>query len=177
MCVCVQLPRADRALRFSFKNVSKRLDYLVVVCRGAVPAFCRCCHLTGRYGEIRPNRGVIDECHLRVHSKVYSAYSYKRGMCVGFWRIMQLMCVWLVWTDASSTWTSYRLLDSQTQQCGSEFEESMPNTRTQTTSRKLLLQTYICATDLATWAVGPDVCGKGGFCTEVLTHSPLQSYI
>ncbi len=40
---------------------------------------------------------------------------------------------------------------------GSEFEESMPNTRTQTTSRNLLLQTDICAAELATWGVGPDV--------------------
>ncbi len=40
---------------------------------------------------------------------------------------------------------------------GSEFEESMPNTRTQTTSRNLLLQAYICAAELATWGVGPDV--------------------
>ncbi len=40
---------------------------------------------------------------------------------------------------------------------GNEFEESMPNTRTQTTSRNLLLQTYIRAAGLATWGVGPDV--------------------
>ncbi len=40
---------------------------------------------------------------------------------------------------------------------GSEFDESMPNTRTQTTSCNLLLQTYICVAELATWDVGPDV--------------------
>ncbi len=40
---------------------------------------------------------------------------------------------------------------------GSEFEESMPNTHTQTTSHNLLLQTYMCAAELATWGVGPDV--------------------
>ncbi len=40
---------------------------------------------------------------------------------------------------------------------GSEFEESVPNTRTQTTSRNLLLQMYMCAAELATWGVGPDV--------------------
>ncbi len=40
---------------------------------------------------------------------------------------------------------------------GSEFEQSLPNTRTQTTSRNLLLQTYICAAELTTWGVGPDV--------------------
>ncbi len=44
---------------------------------------------------------------------------------------------------------------------GSEFEESMPYTRTQTTSRNLLLQTYICAAELATWGVGPDVYYHG----------------
>ncbi len=37
---------------------------------------------------------------------------------------------------------------------GNEFEESMPNTRTQTTPRNL---PYICAAGLATWGVGPDV--------------------
>ncbi len=47
MCVCVQLPRADHLLRFSIKNVSKQLDYPAVVYRGAVLAFCRCCHPTG----------------------------------------------------------------------------------------------------------------------------------
>ncbi len=49
MCVCVQLPLADRVLRFSIENASKRLDYLAVVYRGAVPAFCHCCHPTGRW--------------------------------------------------------------------------------------------------------------------------------
>ncbi len=33
----------------------------------------------------------------------------------------------------------------------------MPNTRTQTTSRNLLLQTYMCTAGLAAWGVGPDV--------------------
>ncbi len=47
MCVCVQPPRANRLLRFSIENASKRLDYPTVVYRGAVPAFCRCCHPTG----------------------------------------------------------------------------------------------------------------------------------
>ncbi len=49
MCVCVQLPRADRVLCFSIENAHKRLDYLAVVYRGAVLAFCRCCHPTGRW--------------------------------------------------------------------------------------------------------------------------------
>ncbi len=46
----------------------------------------------------------------------------------------------------------------------SEFEESMPNTRTQTnmhlsfTSHNLLARTYICAAKPANWGVGPDVC-------------------
>ncbi len=48
MRVCVQLPRADRLLRFSIENASKRLAYPAVVYRGAVPTFCRCCHPTGR---------------------------------------------------------------------------------------------------------------------------------
>ncbi len=50
MCVCVQLPRADRVLCFSIEKASKRLDYPAVVYRGAVLlAFSRCCHLTGRW--------------------------------------------------------------------------------------------------------------------------------
>ncbi len=48
MC-CVQLSHVDRLLRFSIENVSKRLDYPAVVCRGAIPAFCRCCNPTGRW--------------------------------------------------------------------------------------------------------------------------------
>ncbi len=51
MCVCVQLPRADHlqnVLCYSIENASKWLDYPVVVYCGAVPAFCRCCHPTGR---------------------------------------------------------------------------------------------------------------------------------
>ncbi len=45
----------------------------------------------------------------------------------------------------------------------SEFEESMPNTRTQTNmhlsliSCNLLAQMYICTAELATWGVSPDV--------------------
>ncbi len=49
MCVCVQLPRADRVLRFSIENATKGLDYAAVVYRGAVPACCRCCRPTGRW--------------------------------------------------------------------------------------------------------------------------------
>ncbi len=42
------------------------------------------CHSLG--GETRPNWVAIDGCRLRVCSKAYSAYSYKRGACVGFRR-------------------------------------------------------------------------------------------
>ncbi len=49
ICVCVQLPRADRLLRLSIENASKRLDYSTVVYRGAVLSFYRCCHPTGRW--------------------------------------------------------------------------------------------------------------------------------
>ncbi len=71
MCVCVQLPRADRVLRFSIKQ----LDYPAVVYRGAVLAICRCCHLTERwpaallaekYGLIEePLRGAVFEFAAR----------------------------------------------------------------------------------------------------------------
>ncbi len=43
MCV------SDRLLRFSIENASKRLDYPAAIYCGAVPAFCRCCHSTGRW--------------------------------------------------------------------------------------------------------------------------------
>ncbi len=55
MCVCVQLPHADRLLRFSIKNASKLLDYPTVVYRGAIVARCGCCHPTGRWLFIRDN--------------------------------------------------------------------------------------------------------------------------
>ncbi len=63
MCVCVQLPRADRVLRFSIENASKRLDYAAVVYRGAVLAFCHCCHSTGRWLAAleAEKHGLIDE--------------------------------------------------------------------------------------------------------------------
>ncbi len=37
-------------------------------------------------GQTRPNRGAINGCRLWVCSKTYSASSYKRSMCVVFWR-------------------------------------------------------------------------------------------
>ncbi len=63
MCVCVQLLRADRLLRFSIENASKRLDYPAVVYRGAVPAFCRCCHPTGWWLPVlwAEKLGLIEE--------------------------------------------------------------------------------------------------------------------
>ncbi len=48
-------------------------------------------------------------------------------------------------------------------QSGSEFEELLPNAHAQTkmylslTSRYLLARTYLCAAELVTWGVGPDV--------------------
>ncbi len=89
MYVCVQLPRADRLPRFSIENVSKRPDYPTVVYCGVILVFGtaviqqECCS-QGR--ETRPNREAIAGCSLRVGINVYSTYSYKCGMCVGFWR-------------------------------------------------------------------------------------------
>ncbi len=48
-CMYVCLPRTDRVLRFLIENASKWLDYPAVVYRGAVLAFNRCCHPTGRW--------------------------------------------------------------------------------------------------------------------------------
>ncbi len=93
MCVCVQPPGADRVLRYSIENASKRLDYPAAIYRGAVLDFCRCCHPTGRWLAALwvEKHGLIEELltgavFKRVRSKAYSLYSYKRGMCVGFWR-------------------------------------------------------------------------------------------
>ncbi len=63
MCVYVLLPRANRVLHFSIENASKRLDYPAVVYRGAVLAFCRCCHPTGRWlAALKVEKhGLIDE--------------------------------------------------------------------------------------------------------------------
>ncbi len=63
MCVCVQLPHTDHLLRFSIKNVSKWLDHPAVVYRGAVLAFCRCCHPTGRWlAALKAEKhGLIEE--------------------------------------------------------------------------------------------------------------------
>ncbi len=63
MCVCVQLPRADRVLRFSIENAPKRLDYHAAIYRGAVLALCRCCHPTGRWLAAleAEKHGLIDE--------------------------------------------------------------------------------------------------------------------
>ncbi len=71
--------------------------------------------------------------------------------------LVQLMCVWLAWTNASSTWTSYRLLDGQTwRSLGASLKNQcvlrLPHVC------NLLQQTYICAAELATWDVGSDVC-------------------
>ncbi len=163
MCVRVHLPRADRLLRFSIENVSKRL----VVYRGAILAFCSSCHPTGRWlatlwVKTWPNGGAIDGCCLRVGSNAKSAYSYKCDTCTcaRFWRDRAAnVCL------ASVNWYILHInqLPSSTRPnlaySGSKLEESMPNTHTQTTrtSRNLLLQTYICATKLATWGVGPYV--------------------
>ncbi len=39
MCVCVQLPRADRALRFSIENASKQLHDPAVVYLATLKAY------------------------------------------------------------------------------------------------------------------------------------------
>ncbi len=61
LCVCVQLPRADRLLRFSIENASKWLDNPMVVYCGAVPAFCRCCHPTGGWLPALEKHDLIEE--------------------------------------------------------------------------------------------------------------------
>ncbi len=47
----------------SIENASKRLDYLAVVYRGAVLAFCCCCHPTGRWlAALKAEKhGLIEE--------------------------------------------------------------------------------------------------------------------
>ncbi len=101
MCVCVQLPRADRVLRFSIENASKRLDNSVVVYRGAVLVFCRCCQPTGRwlaalwaekYGLIEePLTGAVFKSVTRRIARPTT----NTVRVQGFGGIVQLMCVWL----------------------------------------------------------------------------------
>ncbi len=80
-------------------------------------------------GETRTNRGAIDGCRLQVRSKAYSAYSYKRGTCVGFWRdCAAIVCL------ASVNWCIFHVKQLPSTRrpnkawSGSEFEESMPST-------------------------------------------------
>ncbi len=108
VCICVCVFNRP-TLRFSIENASKRLDYPVVVYRGAVPAFCRCYHLTGRWlaalwvekhGLIEePLTGAVFESVARR-----TARTATNAVCVqGFGGIVQLLCAWLALTDASST--------------------------------------------------------------------------
>ncbi len=101
VCVFVSNCPADGLLRFSIENASKRLDYPAVVYREAVPAFCRCCHLTGRWlpalwaekqGLIEePLTGAVFESVARPTAR--TATNAVRVW--GFGGIVLLMCVWL----------------------------------------------------------------------------------
>ncbi len=98
MCVCVQLPRADRVLRFSIENASKRLDYLAVVYRGAVPDFRRCCHPTGRWLPAlwAEKHGLIEEPLTgAVFESVARRTATNAVRMEGLGGIVQLKCVWL----------------------------------------------------------------------------------
>ncbi len=101
VCVCVQLPRADRLLCFSIENVSKRLDYPAVVCRGSILAFCRCCHPTGRWRDAlkaekhgltkKPVPGAVFESVARRPVRPAT----NTVQVQDFGGIMQLMCIGL----------------------------------------------------------------------------------
>ncbi len=99
--------------------------------------------------ETRPSRGAIDGCHFRVRSKAYGASSYTRGVCVTFWRDRAAnvclasvnWCIFHVNQLSSSKWSNMAW-------SGSEFDKSMPNTRTQTTSHNLLLHMRSRTSDL-----------------------------
>ncbi len=101
MCVCVQRPRADRLPRFSIENASKRLDYPAVVYCGAVLAFCRCCHLTGRWlAALKAEKHGLIEVPLT--GAVFVSVARRKALpatnvvhVYGFGGIVQLMCVWL----------------------------------------------------------------------------------
>ncbi len=49
MYVCVFVFNCPALIVCYVENASKRLDYPAVIYRGAVLAFCRCCHPTGRW--------------------------------------------------------------------------------------------------------------------------------
>ncbi len=91
------------------KNASKRLDYHAVIYRGAVLAFCRCCHPTGRWLAAfeAEKHGLIDE---PLMGAVFVSVTRRTALpatnevrVYGFGGIVQLRCVWLACTDASST--------------------------------------------------------------------------
>ncbi len=101
MCVCVQLPRADRVLRFSIENASKRRDYPAVVYCGAVLAFCRCCHPTGRWlAALKAEKhGLVEET---LTGAVFESVARRTVLpatnavhVLGFGGVVLLMCVWL----------------------------------------------------------------------------------
>ncbi len=100
MYVCVQLPRADRVLRFSIENASKQLDYPAVVYRGAVPAFCRCRHPTGRWLPAlwAEKHGLIDEpltgAVFESVARPTARTATNAVRVYGFGGIVQLKCVW-----------------------------------------------------------------------------------
>ncbi len=101
MCVCVQLLCADRVLRFSIENTSKWLDYPAVVYRGAVLAFCRFCHPTGRWlAALKAEKHVIIDEPLT--GAVFVSVARRTALPAtnavhvwGFGGIVQLKCVWL----------------------------------------------------------------------------------
>ncbi len=81
MCVCVELPRAYRLLRFTIENVSKGLDYPMVVYHGAILAFCGCSHQTGmRLATLKAEKhDVIKKPLMGAHAVFSKTYSYKRS--------------------------------------------------------------------------------------------------
>ncbi len=138
----------------TFLNREGLIHYPAVVYRGAITAFCGCCHSTegGLLFSRRTNtvrsRSHCGYCH-HVCSKADSMSSYKCIRCVVFWSDMvQLMCFRLVWFNPFSPQTSRPTPHSLH---GSDLEKPMPSTRTQMnkhsglTSRNLLsqAQTYV----------------------------------
>ncbi len=119
MCVCVQPPHVDCVPCFPIENASKRLDYPALIYRGAVLAFCRCCNPTGRWlAALKADKhDLIKEPFAGAVFKSVARRTARPAtnavrVC-GLGGIVQLMCAWRARPDASSTYTSYRVLDGQ----------------------------------------------------------------
>ncbi len=94
---------STRLLRFSIKNVSKWLDYPIVVHRGLILAFSGCCHPPGRLPET-----LEAEKHSLIEEPLIGAVFESVARHTGIWRDRVANVCW-----ASVNWCIFHL-DGQT---------------------------------------------------------------